>query len=145
FEIEKNMKSLEMQAKKTENYYRIKEEYKEKSITLAKVVVSQQKQKIDSINQKIQEENDRKVALTSDTAEKESAIEQVKVDLLGKEKTLSSRQKSINEFVAKIRQYESEKQIKNERLKYLNDRTNNLREQIEQDKKSNERARFSIQ
>lgn len=145
FEIEKNMKSLEKQAKQTENYYRIKEEYKEKSITLAKVVVSQQKQKFDSINQKIQEENDRKVALTSDTAEKEAAIEQAKVDLLAKEKTLSSRQKSINEFVAKIRQYESEKQIKNERLKYLNDRTNNLREQIEQDKKSNERARFSIQ
>lgn len=145
FEIEKNMKSLEKQAKQTENYYRIKDEYKEKSITLAKVVVSQQKQKFDSINQKIQEENDRKVALTSDTAEKEASIEQAKVDLLTKEKTLSSRQKSINEFVAKIRQYESEKQIKNERLKYLNDRTNNLRDQIEQDKKSNERARFSIQ
>lgn len=145
FEIEKNMKSLEKQAKQTENYYRIKDEYKEKSITLAKVVVSQQKHKFDSINQKIQEENDRKVALTSDTAEKEASIEQAKVDLLTKEKTLSSRQKSINEFVAKIRQYESEKQIKNERLKYLNDRTNNLRDQIEQDKKSNERARFSIQ
>ncbi|WKZ58236.1 MAG: chromosome segregation protein SMC [Cyclobacteriaceae bacterium] len=145
FEIEKNMKSLEKQAKQTENYYRIKDEYKEKSITLAKVVVSQQKQKFDSINQKIQEENDRKIVLTSDTAEKEASIEQAKVDLLTKEKTLSSRQKSINEFVAKIRQYESEKQIKNERLKYLNDRTNNLRDQIEQDKKSNERARFSIQ
>lgn len=145
FEIEKNMKSLEKQAKQTENYYRIKDEYKEKSITLAKVVVSQQKHKFDSINQKIQEENDRKIALTTDTAEKEASIEQAKVDLLTKEKTLSSRQKSINEFVAKIRQYESEKQIKNERLKYLNDRTNNLREQIEQDKKSNERARFSIQ
>lgn len=145
FEIEKNMKSLEKQAKQTENYYRIKDEYKEKSITLAKVVVSQQKHKFDSINLKIQEENDRKIALTTDTAEKEASIEQAKVDLLTKEKTLSSRQKSINEFVAKIRQYESEKQIKNERLKYLNDRTNNLRDQIEQDKKSNERARFSIQ
>ncbi|MFM8738766.1 MAG: chromosome segregation protein SMC, partial [Cytophagales bacterium] len=61
------------------------------------------------------------------------------------EKTLSSRQKSINEFVSKIRQYESEKQIKNERLRSLNDRIANLRDQIDQDKKSNERARFSIQ
>ncbi len=68
-----------------------------------------------------------------------------KADLIGKEKTLSSRQKSINEFVTRIRQYESDKQIKNERLKYLNDRTTNLREQIDQDRKSNERARFSIQ
>jgi chromosome segregation protein len=145
FEIEKNMKSLEKQAKQTENYYRIKEEYKEKSINLAKVVVNKQKEKFNALNQQIEAENDRKVALTTQIAEKEAAIEKAKSELIVKEKTLSSRQKAINEFVSKIRHYESEKQIKNERLKYLNDRANGLREQIEQDKKSNERARFSIQ
>ncbi|MDH4057991.1 MAG: AAA family ATPase, partial [Cyclobacteriaceae bacterium] len=145
FEIEKNMKSLEKQAKQTENYYKIKEDYKEKSILLARLVMDQHKDKFNTVQQKIQEENDRKIALTSETAEKEAAIEQAKADLIIKEKTLSTRQKSINEFVATIRQYESEKQIKNERLKYLNDRASNLREQIDQDRKSNERARFSIQ
>jgi chromosome segregation protein len=145
FEIEKNMKSLEKQAKQTETYYRIKDEYKEKSITLAKVVVNKQKDKFDHINKRVAEENDRKLSLTAEVAEKEALIEKSKTDLVFKEKTLSSRQKAINEFVAKIRQYESDKQIKNERLKYLNDRANGLREQIEQDKKSNERARFSIQ
>jgi chromosome segregation protein len=145
FEIEKNMKSLEKQAKQTENYYKIKEEYKQKSIGLAKVVVNKQKEKFNAITRKIEEENDRKVSMTSEIAEKEATIERSKADLIHKEKTLSSRQKAINEFVAKIRHYESEKQIKNERLKYLNDRAAGLREQIEQDKKSNERARFSIQ
>jgi chromosome segregation protein len=145
FEIEKNMKSLEKQAKQTENYYKIKEEYKNKSITLAKVVVNKQKDKFNDINQRVQEESDRKIALAADIAEKEAAIEKAKAELVLKEKTLSSRQKAINEFVAKIRQYESEKQIKNERLKYLNDRASGLRDQIEQDRKSNERARFSIQ
>jgi chromosome segregation protein len=145
FEIEKNMKSLEKQAKQTENYYKIKEEYKQKSITLAKVVVNKQKDKFNDINQRVQEENDRKIALAAEIAEKEAAIEKAKAELVIKEKTLSSRQKAINEFVAKIRQYESEKQIKNERLKYLNDRAAGLRDQIEQDRKSNERARFSIQ
>ncbi|HEU5291575.1 MAG TPA: chromosome segregation protein SMC [Cyclobacteriaceae bacterium] len=145
FEIEKNMKSLEKQAKQTENYYRIKEEYKEKSIGLAKVVVSKQNEKFSTINQQVQLENDRKVELTAEIAEKEADIEKSKAELILKEKTLSSRQKTINEFVAKIRHYESEKQIKNERLKYLNDRALNLRDQIDQDKKSNERARFSIQ
>jgi chromosome segregation protein len=145
FEIEKNMKSLEKQAKQTETYYRIKEEYKEKSINLAKVVVNKQKEKFNSLNQQIEAENDRKVSMTSQIAEKEAAIEKAKAELILKEKTLSTRQKAINEFVARIRHYESEKQIKNERLKYLNDRANSLREQIEQDKKSNERARFSIQ
>ena len=145
FEIEKNMKSLEKQAKQTENYYKIKEDYKEKSINLAKVVVNKQKEKFNALTQQIEAENDRKIAMASLIAEKEAAIEQAKADLILKEKTLSSRQKAINEFVSKIRHYESEKQIKNERLKYLNDRANSLREQIEQDKKSNERARFSIQ
>jgi chromosome segregation protein len=145
FEIEKNMKSLEKQAKQTENYYKIKEDYKEKSITLAKVVVNKQKDKFNTITQQIEAENDRKLALTSSVAEKEARIEKEKADLILKERTLSSRQKAINEFVSKIRQYESDKQIKNERIKYLNDRAAGLREQIEQDKKSNERARFSIQ
>jgi chromosome segregation protein len=145
FEIEKNMKSLEKQAKQTETYYRVKDEYKGKSITLAKVVVNKQKETFNTINKKVAEENDRKIGLASDIAEKEALIEKSKTDLIIKEKTLSSRQKAINEFIAKIRQYESDKQIKNERLKYLNDRANGLKEQIEQDKKSNERARFSIQ
>ncbi len=145
FEIEKNMKSLEKQAKQTENYYKIKEEYKERSIGLAKVVVNKQKEKFNTINQQVQGENDRKIGLTTDIAEKEANIEKSKAELILKEKTLSTRQKSINEFVSNIRQYESEKQIKNERLKYLNDRAVNLRDQLDQDKKSNDRARFSIQ
>ncbi|MEJ1241730.1 chromosome segregation protein SMC [Chryseolinea sp. T2] len=145
FEIEKNMKSLEKQAKQTENYYRIKEEYKNKSIQLAKVIVNKQTGKLQGITQKINEENDRKLGLATDIAEREASIEQSKTELIQKEKTLSSRQKAINEFVSKIRHYESEKQIKNERLKYLNDRATGLRDQLDQDRKSNDRARFSIQ
>jgi len=145
FEIEKNMKSLEKQAKQTETYYKVKEDYKEKSIHLAKVVVNKQKEKFSSINKQVESEGDRKLKMTSEIAEKEALIEKSKTDLILKEKTLSSRQKSINEHVSKIRQYESEKQIKNERLRSLNDRATSLRDQIDQDKKSSERARFSIQ
>ncbi len=145
FEIEKNMKSLEKQARQTEQYYKIKEDYKEKSINLAKVVVNKQKDTLTTVQKQIETESDRKTKLAAEVAEKEALIEKSKAELIIKEKTLSSRQKSINEFVSKIRQYESEKQIKNERLRFLNDRVNNLKEQIDQDKKSNERARFSIQ
>jgi chromosome segregation protein len=145
FEIEKNMKSLEKQAKQTEQYYKIKEDYKEKSIQLAKVVVNKQKDKFSTLTKQVEIETDQKSKLAAGIAEKEALIEKSKSELILKEKTLSSRQKSINEFVAKIRQYESEKQIKNERLRFLNDRIANLKDQIDQDKKSNERARFSIQ
>ncbi|HZY82197.1 MAG TPA: AAA family ATPase, partial [Cyclobacteriaceae bacterium] len=144
FEIEKNMKSLEKQAKQTETYYKVKEDYKNKSIVLAKVVVSKQKEKFASVNKQLESESDRKTKLTTEIADKEALIEKSKAELLLKEKTLSSRQKAINEHVAKIRQHEADKQIKNERLRFLTDRINNLRESIDQDRKSNERARFSM-
>ncbi len=145
FEIEKNMKSLEKQAKQTETYYKVKEDYKQKSIQLAKVVVNKQKEKFNIVNKQLESENDRKTKLTAEIAEKEALIEKSKAELILKEKTLSTRQKAINDHVANIRKYESEKQIKNERLRFLNDRVTNLKDQIDQDKKSNERARFSIQ
>ena len=145
FEIEKNMKSLEKQAKQTEAYYRIKEDYKNKSVTLAKVVVNKQKEKFNIISKQVENENDRKTKLTAEIAEKEALIEKSKAELILKEKTLSTRQKAINDHVSNIRKHESEKQIKNERLRFLNDRVTNLKDQIDQDKKSNERARFSIQ
>src|SRR3954468_4573949 len=100
FEIEKNMKSLEKQAKQTETYYRIKEEYKQKSIQLAKVVVNKQKEQLQTIQKNIESENDRKTQLTVGVADKEAVIEKSKADLILKEKTLSSRQKAINEFVS---------------------------------------------
>ena len=144
FEIEKNMKSLEKQAKQTESYYKAKEVYKEKSIQLAKVVVNKQKEKFNSINALIEGEHTRKVSLTSEIAAKEASIEKEKADLISKEKTLAASQKAINDHVATIRQHESDKQINNERLRFLNDRASSLRDQIEQDKKSNERAHFAI-
>src|SRR5204862_7751742 len=49
FEIEKNMKRLEKQAKQTETYYKVKANYKEKSILLAQAVVENQKDKFDSV------------------------------------------------------------------------------------------------
>jgi chromosome segregation protein len=134
FEIEKNMKSLEKQAKQTENYYKIKEEYKEKSIVLAQAVVETQKDKFNTITKQIEEESTKKVELTTDIARKEADIEKGKAELIDKEKTLSTSQKSINDFVNQIRFYDSEKQIKNERLKFFNYRVSNLRDKIDLDK-----------
>jgi len=144
FEIEKNMKSLEKQAKQTESYYKTKEVYKEKSIQLAKVVVNKHKEKFNTLNGHIEQESTRKVKLTTEIAEGEASIEKEKADLIIKEKALAASQKAINDHVGTIRQHESEKQINNERLRFLNDRASSLRDQIDQDKKSNERAHFAI-
>jgi chromosome segregation protein len=144
FEIEKNLKSLEKQAKQAERYYQYKGEYKEKSILLAKKTVADKREVFLNLNKQVQAENDKKISLNRQFAEQEAALEKGKSELLQKEKLLASRQKALNEHVNKIRQYESEKKIKNERLRFLQDKSDSLKSQIEQDKQSNERASFSI-
>jgi len=145
YEIQKNMRSLERQARQTKRYFKIKEEYKDLSILLARKTVALQKEQLEHITLQTAKENDKKLSLSKKVIEKEAAIEKAKKELLEKEKDLSQKQKALNEFVAKIRQFESDKKIKNEKLRFLKDKSLNLKDQIEQDKKSNERALFSIQ
>lgn len=144
FEIDKNLKSLEKQAKQTAKYFEIKQEYKDASINLAKKSVVKNSEALILLNKKIDSENDNKVMINTKVAEKEAFLEYSKTDLIQKEKLLSSRQKTLNDHVNKIRQFESDKKIKNERLRFLEDRAQKLREQIDTDRKSNDRAGFSI-
>ena len=144
FEIDKNLKSLERQASQAKKYYEVKDEYKNSSIALAKKSMDGHLEGINSIEKEIQEEQDKKIALNTLVNEKESAIEKAKSDLINKERLLSSRQKSLNEHVSKIRQYESDKKIKNERQNFLQDKIETLKEQIEADQQSLERTSVSL-
>ncbi|MBI0400313.1 chromosome segregation protein SMC [Cyclobacterium marinum] len=144
FEIEKNLKSLEKQARQATRYFEIKKDYKSASIALAKKGVVHQRDVLINLNKKLEHENDQKLKLNAELAHKDALLENLKAEMIHKEKLLGSRQKTLNEHVHKIRQFESDKKIKNERLRFLQDKSHQLREQIEQDKKSNERAGFSI-
>jgi len=144
FEIEKNLKSLEKQAKQTEKYFQIKTEYKNLSILLAGLTIKKFNENFDVLKRQLEEETNKQIALNTSLSTKEAEIEKIKAAAVAHEKLLSSRQKTLNEHIAKIRAHESEKKIKNERLRYLNDQTLALHEQTEQDRKSNERAEFSI-
>ena len=145
FEIEKNLKSLERQAKQAERYYKLKEDYKTASVELARISVKNQTDRFNRLTEEVERENDKKTSLTKQISELEAKLEKQKLTLVEKEKVLSEAQKVLNEHVNQIRQYESDKKIKNERLRYLNDKSESLKEQISQDRKSNERAAFSIQ
>ncbi|WP_224997975.1 chromosome segregation protein SMC [Cesiribacter sp. SM1] len=144
FEIEKNLKSLERQAKQAERYFALKEEYKKLSLRLGRQTISQYTDRFLGLHRQLQDEQDRKIALDAQLAEKEALGEEAKTSLISREKLLSSRQKTLNEHVAKIRQVESDKKIKNERLRFLNDKRDSLLEQLQNDKQSHERAAFSI-
>ncbi len=144
YEIEKNMRSLERQARQAKRYYKQKEEYKKFSVGLARKKARGLEERSDELKRQIQAENERKISLNSLIREKEALLEKAKAGLIVKEKELSACQKALNEHVGKIRQFENEKKIKHERLKYLNDKSESLREQMGQDKESIERATFSM-
>lgn len=144
FEIDKNLKSLEKQAKQAAKYFEIKADYRLASINLAKKSIEQYAQALIEANSKITQESDRKLQVQTQIADLEAQLSELKADLIHKEKLLSTRQKTLNEHVNKIRAFESEKKIKNERLRFLEDRSQTLREQIDTDRKSNDRAGFSI-
>jgi chromosome segregation protein len=144
FEIVKNMKSLEKQAKQTEKYYELKESYKIESIKLAKTQSKELRELRQAIENQIENEELKRSEVVAGIAGMEATLEQIKTDLIAKEKLLASRQKNLNAHVNTIRQLESDKKIKNERTKYLSERSNSLAELIERDKESRERAEFAL-
>jgi len=134
FEIEKNLKTLENQAKKTERYYRIKEQYKALSLVLASFRIAAFSESLNRIEEHEQKHRVEKSGIVSQIDSQEALLQQEKLDSLTKEKNLSAQQKATNEFVAKIRAYESEKKLKNEQLRFQQDKEARLTKELEQDK-----------
>jgi chromosome segregation protein len=135
FEIAKNMKNLERQAKQAEKYYQIKEIYKQQSIELGKKVVSIQNEKVQRLQAQLHTETQQRQALQKQIEEKENSIESIKKVVLDKEKLYTSRQKTLQEHTNRIRQYESDKKLRAEQLKYLAEKQKNLENQLFADKK----------
>jgi chromosome segregation protein len=111
FEIDKNLKSLEKQAKQAARYFEIKADYRIASINLAKKSLEQLQLGLVDAQTKIQQESDHKLEIQSKIVSLEAQLSSSKSDLIGKEKLLASRQKALNEQVNKIRTFESDKKI----------------------------------
>lgn len=134
FEIERNLKTLENQAKKAEKYYRIKEQYKNLSIILASFKIIGFRDSLESLEGQEKELAELKTNVNTQTDKLDADIQKHKFSNLTKEKNLSVQQKATNEFISKIRAYESDKKIKNEQLRFLQDKEQKLTEELEKDK-----------
>lgn len=134
FEIEKNLKTLENQAKKTERYYRLKEQYRIVSLSLASFKIVNFRTILSQLDEQELIQNEVKTAKIAQIDALDAAIQKQKFDSLTKEKNLSTQQKATNDYVSKIRAYESDKKIKNEQLKFLQAKENGVLEELEKDK-----------
>jgi chromosome segregation protein len=133
-EIEKNLKTLENQAKKTERYYKLKEQYKTLSVLLASFRIVTFSESLKKIEEQEQGQRDDKLGIVTQIDTTEAGLQQQKTDSLVKEKNLATQQRATNDFVSKIRAYENEKKIKNEHLKFQQDKEARLTEELERDR-----------
>jgi chromosome segregation protein len=144
FEIEKNLKTLENQAKKTERYYKLKEQYKTLSIMLASFRIVMFTGSLANLEEQEQKQKEEKTGILTQIDTLEADLQKQKLDSLIKEKNLSVQQKATNEYVAKIRAYESEKKIKNEQLKNQQDREKRLSDELERDRNQLNHVLYNI-
>ncbi len=144
YEIDKNLKSLEKQARRTQKYFELKEMYKAISSQyafLASRSIRERQQQIDRLSQM---GHDELLALQSGMAQREARLQDLKTQLLNEEKTLSSAQYDLNQHTRKIQSVETEKSIKNERLKYLQQREVAIQNQMESDQQQLQRTRSLV-
>jgi chromosome segregation protein len=144
FEIEKNLKTLENQAKKAERYYRLKDQYKALSIMLASFRIVSFSEALSSIENKEEKQRTEKSGIVAQIDTLEAQLQKQKTDSLTKEKNLSIQQKATNEYIAKIRAYESEKKIKNEQLKFHQDKEARLNDDLEKDRNQLNHVLYNI-
>ncbi|MEP7127476.1 MAG: AAA family ATPase, partial [Chitinophagales bacterium] len=129
FEIQTNLKALESQARKTERYYKLKEEYRNLSIELALFTLEGFKKSFDVLQQQQQQEEDKKLKLETDVVMHDATLAQEKADNINKEKQMLAVQRELNTFVTAIKQKENEKNIFTENLKFQKDKKENLTSQ----------------
>ncbi|MFZ7114668.1 MAG: chromosome segregation protein SMC [Bacteroidota bacterium] len=134
FEIERNMKQLESQAKKTERYYKLKGLYKELSTELALFTISGSKQTFDDLLAQETKQQEDKIAYDTQLDTNEAELQHVKLVALDREKELSESQKVLNDKISFIRQYENDKKVSNEKLTHLKDKEASLSNQLSNDK-----------
>lgn len=143
-EIEKNLKSLEYQAKKTERYYRLKDQYKQFSIALASSKIKNYHESLRHLKDKENIQIKRSQELISSLSSQEGKLKSLKGALNTEEKNLSVQQKSLNTQTATIHRYETEKKIKNEQLRNLNEKNERLSKELTQDRQQLNHIQYSL-
>ncbi|MDC0231417.1 AAA family ATPase [Aureispira] len=130
FEIKKNLKSLERQAKRARRYFELKDEYKRLSLELSYFKIAECKQSYKDLNLKLEIERKNKQDLEREIQDLEKQTQVFKDSNLEKEQELSSCQKKLNQIISKIKTKENDKKILTQKTLFLEQNNNKLDERI---------------
>lgn len=129
-EIDKNLKTLERQAKRAEKYYVLKEEYKTLRIELAKHQLVDYKQKKTKIEAEQTTESDKKLAIETQITQLEADLESRKTQWIEQEQQLANAQKDFNQYQNNLRETENKKNLTAQNLSFARDKHTQLAQQI---------------
>ncbi|MEZ4895855.1 MAG: chromosome segregation protein SMC [Saprospiraceae bacterium] len=130
YEIEQNLKTLERQAKRTQRYFDLKQDYKILSIQLTHIRSKALRASYESLAGKITAQEDKlreeQIAETNLTAK----LEQIKKDHLDQEVSVSTLQRSLNQIVHQIRTAENQKKLDEQQLEFKTQNVERLTQQV---------------
>ncbi|RZF62492.1 chromosome segregation protein SMC [Sphingobacterium corticibacterium] len=144
YEINKNLKQLETQAKKADKYFQLKEEYREASIGLAYYRLEGFSTDLERIGEQEKVQQERIKETSTKVEGQENRLRTLRGDILAKEKSLAVQQKSTNDYIHKIRSYESDKKIKNERIIHLQEKETRVTAELNNDKNQLEHVQYIL-
>ena len=130
FEIEGNLKTLESQAKRTQKYYTLKQQYKELSIELAKLNLRSHKEKYSNLKENLLKEEDAKIEIEKNVAKAEADLEKEKLVNLEFEKALSEIQKSLNVLLSGVSTKENDRNLLQQQLQFETQRNENTSKSV---------------
>lgn len=126
FEIGNNLRTLESQAKKAERFFKIKNDYKEISIELAKASLEHFNTQYKELNEQNANESEKRSQLDTNINREEEILKNDKMQLATREQEVNGLQKQYNELVGRIRQLESDKKLASQRIDHLKEREQSL-------------------
>ncbi|MEO0584046.1 MAG: AAA family ATPase, partial [Bacteroidota bacterium] len=135
YEIDKSRKSLEKQARRTQRYFEIKEQYKYISSQYAFLGMRSIRERQNQLRILEDQLTDEITEVQSGLALYEARIQELKKELVDRERMLATAQEDLNTHMSKLLNLETEKSIKTERLKYLQQREHAIRNQMETEKR----------
>lgn len=118
FEIEGNLKALESQARRTQRYLNLKEEYKKLSVQFAILSIHTLKEQYKSVEKALEKEQSDYRNLEASIAGMEADVQKVKADNLDKEQNLSAQQRELAQIVNEIRNLESDKALLQQKIAF---------------------------
>ena len=120
FEIEGNLKTLEKQARQTQKYFDLKEQYKTLSIELAILQSQGLKTQYQTVQDQINKEENAYREVDVKINQLDADIEKCKFEILEKEKLVSEKQKELHHTVGRLRQMEQDKKLKEQEYSFQN-------------------------